>query len=519
MASRTRRSHVCTSLAALAAALLAGCGIDGTGVQAPEDILAYGRITEFGSVWVNGVRYDIGGADFTINGEPGSEADLKIGDVVLVHGRRDSATSRMVADSLALDDLLLAPVDSIDAQTGTITALGQTVTIIEDTVFDGSIPQGIMGLATGDVISVSGFRNVARAIVATNIARPAAATTIFKTIGAVTALSTDAPRFNVNALEIDYSAVADTAIASLALGDIVEVRGSLRNPIELEATNVEIRGYVAAALPGQHSDVEGFLTHLDSRTPEHFELAGLPVITASDTVIEGTPTLGDPLRVDGVIDPNGMLLAQHVSSPRSISGIHTVTGRVYETYSGPVANTTVSLFVVTAAGYGYSYWMARHGPLVTDQDGRFEAPGIPDSTITIFAGQPCAVIAPVTSDVEVDVEVVNPASYNSTDPPRPQSSHGVSLSGNIYEMTDAGRQPVVGASIWAAHTFEIWMAATQSDLLGNYFLCNLPPETHLYITAPGFADSGLGFPGAQIGPIDTSQSSTLDIELHRPASQ
>ena len=56
-----------------------GGGIGGTGV-------AYGTITAFGSVWVNGVRFDTSAATFKLDDSNVRQDDLRVGMVVRVDG-------------------------------------------------------------------------------------------------------------------------------------------------------------------------------------------------------------------------------------------------------------------------------------------------------------------------------------------------------------------------------------------------------------------------------------------------
>ena len=48
--------------------------------------IAQGPISTFGSVVVNGVRYDTSSATFTINGTPGTQDDLSVGQVITISG-------------------------------------------------------------------------------------------------------------------------------------------------------------------------------------------------------------------------------------------------------------------------------------------------------------------------------------------------------------------------------------------------------------------------------------------------
>src|SRR5438105_15560501 len=71
------------------ALLLASCGggqltagIEGSGAP----VTTVGSITGFGSIFVNGVEYATAGAQIGIDGPPGTEEQLSVGDVVTVAG-------------------------------------------------------------------------------------------------------------------------------------------------------------------------------------------------------------------------------------------------------------------------------------------------------------------------------------------------------------------------------------------------------------------------------------------------
>ena len=91
-------------------------GIDGGGNPAPVaiNIVSQGTITGFGSVIVNGVRYDTSNATFTIDGSPGTESDLAVGQVVVVSGTINQAGTEGTAASVDFDDAVEGPIESID---------------------------------------------------------------------------------------------------------------------------------------------------------------------------------------------------------------------------------------------------------------------------------------------------------------------------------------------------------------------------------------------------------------------
>ena len=62
-----------------------------------------GPVTAFGSVVVNGVRYDTSGANFTVDGQLATQADLAVGDMIIVKGSIDDDNTNSVAASIDFD--------------------------------------------------------------------------------------------------------------------------------------------------------------------------------------------------------------------------------------------------------------------------------------------------------------------------------------------------------------------------------------------------------------------------------
>src|SRR5215475_569346 len=58
-------------------------GIQGSGFRVLHLI---GRITGFGSIYVNGVEYFTTHANVTIDGRPGTESELQAGQIVMLEG-------------------------------------------------------------------------------------------------------------------------------------------------------------------------------------------------------------------------------------------------------------------------------------------------------------------------------------------------------------------------------------------------------------------------------------------------
>ena len=80
-------------------------GIDGSGTT-PGPIVTFGTITGFGSVMVNGVRYDTSNATFLVDGQIATETSLAVGDVVIVRGSVDVGGATGSADNVIFDDIV-----------------------------------------------------------------------------------------------------------------------------------------------------------------------------------------------------------------------------------------------------------------------------------------------------------------------------------------------------------------------------------------------------------------------------
>src|SRR5690242_1259650 len=71
-----------------------GGGGGGTGAPTATSSVSAGAITGFGSVKLNGKEYQTPNTSFVVDGQPGSQNDLKVGMVVTVNGSLSSTGTR-----------------------------------------------------------------------------------------------------------------------------------------------------------------------------------------------------------------------------------------------------------------------------------------------------------------------------------------------------------------------------------------------------------------------------------------
>ncbi len=228
------RNHGALSqwLRALGLALvLAGCGggVDSGGTGSVPLTFASGPITGFGSVIVNGVRFDDSAAAVTDDdGTPRSRDTLRLGMTTEIRGSAISTDSTgaavSTASSIAFGSDLLGAVDSVDVAAKRLVVLGQAVDVNAATVFDDtSLAGGLAVVTVGDVVEVYALFDVASGrYTATRIERKAAVAA-YRLRGVVSQLDAVAKAFNIGGERISYAGVGGVPVG-LANGNLVRLR-------------------------------------------------------------------------------------------------------------------------------------------------------------------------------------------------------------------------------------------------------------------------------------------------------
>ncbi len=301
-----------------ATALLVACGGGGDAGTTPASdtaAVAYsqGAITGFGSVFVNGVRFDDSSATVTDDDDNASSSTaLKLGMMVQVDaGAVDRSASSAIARAIRWGSEVVGPVGTINLTDSTVVVLGQTVLVTSSTVFDSTLAGGLSALTAGAVLEVHGILDPANSrIVATRI-EPRVGATFYKIRGVIANLDTTAKTFTINGQLVSYVGLpAGLVPPGLTNGQIVRVR--------LQTTQVN-GAWVATALRGglrlpdanRDAEVEGAITVFTSATD--FEISGLKVNAANATFPDGNADviLGARVEVHGTV-VNGILVATRV---------------------------------------------------------------------------------------------------------------------------------------------------------------------------------------------------------------
>ena len=312
-----------------------GAGISGSGK-------AVGVITQFGSIFVNGIEYDTSDAVIVVNGVIATEDDLGVGMVVFIQGTVNEDGVTGVAEVVIVDDNLKGPISEITSATDEagalldalqITVLGidvvieRTGTVFENTTF-GS-------LAAGDFVEIYGFAESGNNIRATRVEREnfVAGVTKVEMYGAVNALDTTAETFLLGNYTVNYSAAVfdDIDESTFADGLLVEVKGTLESAdaLSIDATKIEPTG-IDGGDAEDDGDVEvdtslgdddeftteGTISSYDPAT-NNFVINGTTVDASSAELTPGNLVLEDGLivQVKGTFSGD-VLIAEEIKSRR-----------------------------------------------------------------------------------------------------------------------------------------------------------------------------------------------------------
>ena len=473
------------------------------------------------AIFVNGWRYEIGGATIRIDGNPATAGQLDEGDVVRVEGR-GPRTWQGTATWIESTHVVMGPIESVDISNGSLVVMGQTVRNLPHTVYAEGIDPRL--LAVGNALTVSGYRMRNGEIVATRIETGTGAS--FRTTGAITDVSNDRAQFTLNDLVVDYGAatVVGGTSGELRKGVFVDVEGN--GPAAggtLAAARISIRDRNLPGGPYEGIDIEGYVTAQDQADPTRFEVGGIALTTAPENVgqivfdrmVEIGPEriIAEPSVPTQIYWKAGNVLP---SMPRRLRG------RIFDAVTGPIPlqYVDISMFLQD----GSRHWLEKR----SDANGQFDVVAPDNAHLLVLTWradyvQPCSVYADTSAVDAFDVELVHKARLDADNPPPPVSSTGASImTGIVYEQTGAGRLPVAGAFV----TYSTdptpgdgyTLASTWSDRNGRYLLCGLSELSHL--SDP----SGSGWPLTMMASkpgyrmftqVFPPGSPTFDIELKR----
>jgi hypothetical protein len=320
---------------------LTACSSGGGGDTAGGalDVTSSGTITGFGSVFVNGVRYETENAriisaddDSVILENPTNaqlQAVLGVGQIITVRGTRTD-DSNGVANTIRFDDELVGEITTVSTADGTFTVLGQTVSVTPDTIIDDSIIEAVRGgaeipddlrfgdlpetldqlLTAGMFVGVSGFPSQ-NGLEATRIEDVSNLVGVgggleAEVKGFVANLDDLLGQFDINGLTVSYDAsdldAEDFGNLSLANGQFVEVHGTATSSTTIDASRIELEDdFVDDDFNSGEIEIEGVIQKV---------APGVIVINGIEIRVNDVTPFSEGLRVEikGTLQSDGSIV-------------------------------------------------------------------------------------------------------------------------------------------------------------------------------------------------------------------
>ena len=306
---------------------IADGGIRGTGSSV-------GPVSGFGSVFVNGVKFETDGEVISNDGIE-REDQLEEGMILRIDGDwRDDGSGD--ADTVEYDDTFRGPVSdvqqildadgAVDAVTFTI--YGQPLVVDKQTVTKRTT---LATLTNGDFVRVSGWRQPDGVYRASFLGLFDGTENDVEIEGRIDpgSLDTSLQQFSINGQLISYGSADDPSETDLADLPLVEVEGSISGS-DFIAENVN-KGEVRRYRRGTGDDIEfaGPVNSAYSASARTFEINGLTVQVDNDTEFDDGLTESDLLpglliQVEGTFRNDGTVLAEEIDAREGSASVEGV---------------------------------------------------------------------------------------------------------------------------------------------------------------------------------------------------
>ncbi|MGE0469192.1 MAG: DUF5666 domain-containing protein [Nitrospira sp.] len=339
------------------AGLLAACGSEATPPVSASgsgngsgSASASGTITGFGSVFVNGKQFETSGSSFIVDGQSGSQSDLKVGMTVTVNGSFNG--TQRSANAVFQKDAVEGLVQSAATDGLSVIVMGQTVLVDNDTLIDNNIPgRNVLNLVTGtDHVEVSGHIRPNGVIQATYIEKKLINVTP-EARGFVKNHNDGAKTFQVGDLTVIYTTALINDMPNPSgnswNGLLVEAKGTVFNAATttLTATKVEPE-HRGIGNQVDEFEVEGYVTQVLGTG--NFIIGNTQVQTTGNTEFRGGTideiVVGAKLSAEGRWE-NGLLIAKHVKFHESVrleGDIETIGTNAFTLTQLPSVTVTVN---------------------------------------------------------------------------------------------------------------------------------------------------------------------------------
>jgi hypothetical protein len=294
-ADRPRRARWSLWLAGAATALvLAACGGGGSADSGgTQSGLSVGTVTGFGSIIVDGVRYDDKNVSVSLDTESGApdagtSVEVKLGQHVELTftGSESNSSASTVKVSAEV-------VGTVSAIAPDLVVAGQTIKINTDpaagpvTVFEGYTSAA--DIAIGDRVEVHGAPTADKTVLATRIERRPAAEPWVRVAGSVSGLAADGSSFQLGGLTVNVSDKTRIVPASATLANGLRVIVWSNTAVSgntLDANFIRIKRHQGDVTADAR--IAGAITDCTPTCDASFKVGGISVDASGAEFVNGT---------------------------------------------------------------------------------------------------------------------------------------------------------------------------------------------------------------------------------------
>ena len=314
-----------------------------------------GPITGFGSVIVNGVKFDDSIAAVSRDATQSSNGSLRLGMTVEIVGTKSADGLTGSASQIKIFSEIKGPTQVLVTGANALSVLGVNVRVDASTVIDGVA--NLAAIKSGDTVEAYGLRDPSTGeIIATRIEVEASSTQSSPVSvvlnGTVQSLNVGAKTFVLNGQSVSFSTA--TVSGSLVASSVVQVKGTVPSAGGVvNATLVTVQA-LAPNNEGQEVEFEGIVT--DYVSSGSFKVAST-VIDASSPLLSATQVAkiknGARCSVEGKISL-GILKASELSceSASTAATSYEVSGAI--TSFSSASNFTARNQVIDASAAVFS---------------------------------------------------------------------------------------------------------------------------------------------------------------------
>jgi len=291
----------------LGGVLMTGCGGGGSGQSASLPgtggtgaVLSQGTISGFGSVIVNGTKFNDQQAIISMDGSQVLSTDLRLGMVVEIQAQRSADRTVGTASSIEVWTQARGAISAV--VTGGFQVSGMTILCDAATALEGF--STLADITLGDTVNVWALQNLANA-------SQWLATRVAKVASGGPNVSTGYVQVSGTNLIVNGITLLGAMATELHIGTLVRVQGQLSSPTVMQLTTLRTTTIGNVGQEGSNVELEACITEITDTT--HFKIGTTAVDTSTlATQLTGQLNLGDRVEVYGIWR-SGILVASSVT--------------------------------------------------------------------------------------------------------------------------------------------------------------------------------------------------------------